>query len=59
MALSIGKYFTPNGVSLAENGVTPDVTVDVEDSVAADIYYGLLTPDQDPQIRAAVKALSE
>ena len=57
VALSIGKYFTPKGVSLAEQGVTPDVVVPVEDSVAADIYYGLLTPDQDPQIQAAIKAL--
>ena len=57
VALSIGKYFTPKGISLAETGVTPDVVVNVEDSVAADIYYGLLTPDQDPQIQAAIKAL--
>ena len=57
VALSIGKYFTPKGISLAETGVTPDVVVTVEDSVAADIYYGLLTPHQDPQIQAAVKAL--
>ena len=57
VALSIGKYFTPNGVSLAERGVTPDVMAPVEDSVAADIYYGMLTADQDPQIQTAVKAL--
>ena len=59
VALSVGKYFTPQGVSLAEKGITPDVVVDVEDSVEADIYYGLLTADQDPQIQAAVKALSK
>ena len=59
VALSIGKYFTPKGISLAEKGITPDVVVDVEDSVEADIYYGLLTADQDPQIQAAVKALSK
>ncbi len=59
VALSIGKYFTPKGISLAEQGITPDVVVAVEDSVAADIYYGMLTPEQDPQIRAAVKALSK
>ena len=57
VALSVGKYFTPNGVSLAEKGVTPDVEAAVEESVAADIYYGLLEPDQDPQIQAAVKVL--
>ena len=59
VALSIGKYFTPNGISLAENGVMPDVEATVEDSVAADIYYGSLEPEQDPQIRAAVKALTD
>ena len=57
VALSIGKYFTPKGVSLAENGVTPDVIVAVDDETASDIYYGMLTPEEDPQIQAAVKAL--
>jgi carboxyl-terminal processing protease len=57
VSLSIGKYFTPNGVSLAEEGLTPDVVVSVEEETAAEIYYGTLTPDQDPQIQAAVKAL--
>ena len=57
VALSIGKYFTPKGVSLAENGVTPDVIVAVDDETAFDIYYGMLTPEEDPQIQAAVKAL--
>ena len=57
VALSIGKYFTPKGVSLAETGVTPDVIVAVDDETASDIYYGMLTPEEDPQIQAAVKAL--
>jgi len=57
VALSIGKYFTPKGVSLAENGITPDVEVSVDEETAEGIYYGTLTPDEDPQIRAAVKAL--
>ena len=57
VALSIGKYFTPKGVSLAEEGVTPDVLELVEEEVALEIYYGTLTPEQDPQIQAAIKAL--
>lgn len=57
VALSIGKYFTPKGVSLAENGVTPDVVVTVDEQEAEGIYYGTLTPEQDPQIRAAISAL--
>ena len=57
VSLSIGKYFTPKGVSLAGTGLTPDVLVTVDEATAADIYYGSLTPEEDPQIQAAVKAL--
>ena len=57
VALSIGKYFTPKGVSLAEVGITPDVVVTVNEEQAAGIYYGTLTPEEDPQIQAAIKAL--
>lgn len=57
VALSIGKYFTPKGVSLAEEGLTPDVVVPVDEETASGIYYGTLTPEEDPQIQAAIKAL--
>ena len=59
VGLSIGKYFTPKGISLAEKGITPDVVVPVDEETAAAIYAGLLNPDQDPQIQAALKALKE
>lgn len=57
VSLSIGKYFTPKGVSLAEEGVTPDVVVTVDEETDLAIYYGTLTPEEDPQIQAALKAL--
>ena len=57
VSLSIGKYFTPKGVSLEGVGLTPDVLEPVKEDVALEIYYGTLTPDQDPQIQAATKAL--
>lgn len=57
VALSVGKYFTPKGVSLAEEGITPDVEVIVDEETEAGIYYGTLAPEEDPQIQAAVKAL--
>jgi hypothetical protein len=38
-------------------GITPDVEVVVDDSTYADIYYGQLQPQKDPQIQAAVNAL--
>lgn len=55
--LSIGKYYTPKGKSLAGVGLTPDVEVPVDDETAAAIYYGTLDPAEDPQIQAAIKAL--
>lgn len=55
--LSIGKYFTPKGQSLAGVGLTPEVEVIVDEETAASIYYGILEPDEDPQIQAAVDAL--
>jgi len=57
VSLSIGKYFTPQGISLAENGVTPDVVVPVDEETAAGIYYGTLERTEDPQLQEAVKQL--
>ena len=57
VSLSIGKYFTPKGVSLEGVGLTPDVLEPVKEDVALEIYYGTLMPDQDPQIQASIKAL--
>jgi carboxyl-terminal processing protease len=58
VGLSVGKYFTPDGVCLAETGgFTPDLVVEVSDEVAAQIYAGTLEPQADPQIQAAVEKL--
>lgn len=58
VGLSVGKYYTPKGVSLAEaGGLKPSVGATVDQKIAALIYAGLLDPEKDPQIQAAVKAL--
>ena len=57
VGLSVGKYTTPNGHSLAGVGITPDVVVDVDDETAVKIYAGTLDPQEDPQIQAAAAAL--
>lgn len=58
VGLSVGKYFTPNGVSLAEaGGLTPDIEVAVTEEEAFGIYAGTLAPEADPQIQAAAEAL--
>lgn len=58
VSLSVGKYFTPGGVSLAEvGGLTPDTVVEVDDEMYLDIYYGNVAHADDPQIQAALEAL--
>ena len=56
--LSVGKYYTPNGASLANVGITPDVVVPVDDETFNAIYSGTLPPEEDPQIQEAVKLLT-
>ncbi len=56
--LSVGEYFTPKGVSLADvGGLKPDVAVDVDKETYSAIYYDQLSWEDDPQIKAAVEAL--
>ena len=58
VGLSVGKYFTPNGICLADvGGLTPDVVVEVDYETAYAIYAGTLEPMEDPQITAAVEHL--
>ncbi len=60
VGLSIGKYFTPNGVSLAEvGGLQPEILVEVDDTTAAKIYANQVDPVDDPQIQAAIAALKD
>ena len=60
VGLSMGKYFTPKGVSLAEvGGLTPDVVVEVDEDTAMEIYAGTLDPMVDPQILAAIDVLNQ
>lgn len=56
--ISTGKYYTPKGVSLAGVGITPDVPVEVDEETYAAIYAGKLSPEEDPQIQAAISALN-
>ena len=59
VGLSIGKYTTPNGVSLQDVGIVPDVVVEVDAETAYRIYAGVLAPGEDPQIQAAVNSLMD
>ena len=57
VGLSIGRYTTPKGVSLANVGITPDVAVEVDEETFLKIYYGNLDWKEDPQLLAAVEVL--
>jgi len=58
-ALSVGKYFTPNGVSLEGVGIMPDILIEVDEETAAAIYYDTLPAMEDPYILAAVEVLTK
>lgn len=58
VALSIGKYFTPKGISLEGVGIQPDVEASVDQDTYVKIYYDQLSPEEDPQLQAAISALS-
>jgi len=55
--ISAKEYFTPNGVSLADKGITPDVQVDIEDETWTLLYYDILPVEEDPQLQAALRLL--
>ena len=57
VGLSVGKYFTPNGESLADVGVTPDRVVEVDEDTRWKIYYGTLPIEEDVQLEAALELL--
>ena len=55
--LSIGKYYTPSGISLIDVGVTPDVELDLTKEDAILLAQKKLSPTDDPQIQAALGCL--
>ena len=60
VGLSVGKYFTPKGVSLAEEGgIVPDILVEVDEETFMAIYAGTLDPLEDPQVLAAMEELGK
>ncbi len=54
IAISIYEYFTPNGVSLAGVGLTPDYPVDLSDDDYVALYYGQLAIEDDEQLQKAL-----
>ena len=59
VAISSGRYYTPNGKNLEGIGLTPEYYVEVDNQTAVDIYNDLLEPMEDPQILAAIEVLTQ
>ena len=55
--ISTGKYFTPQGKSLTDVGITPDVEIDLSDENYAALYYSQLAAEEDAQLQAALELL--
>ena len=56
--ISIGKYYTPQGKSLTDIGVTPDVEIEYDDDTYAKLYYGQLSDEDDTQLQEAIGILT-
>lgn len=57
VALSVGKYFMPDGTSLTGVGITPDVEQDLSYDDYISLYYDALSHEDDEQLQAALEVL--
>ena len=58
--LSVGKYYTPKGVSLAEaGGLQPDILVEVDEETMAMIYSETISAQEDLQLQTAIAELQK
>lgn len=56
--LSIGKYYTPNRVSLSDvGGLVPQYAAEMDEASQALLYSGLLEPQDDVQLQKVLSAL--
>lgn len=59
VALSIAKYYTPDGICLEDvGGLTPQVHVPVDDETRALLESDLLEPEKDEQLQAIIAELT-
>ena len=56
--ISVGKYYTPQGRSLTDVGVTPDVELEYDDETYTKLYYGQLSDEEDEQLQQAIGILT-
>lgn len=55
--VSTGKYYTPDGDSLAGVGITPDKVIEISEDDYFAVYLGDLSHEDDVQLQAAIDAV--
>lgn len=59
LGLSTARYSTGAGVSLIGTGITPDITMSLDNERAALLSQGALEPENDPQLQALIGLMEE
>lgn len=57
--ISVGRYYTSQGNNLEEIGLTPDEEIKLDDESEALLYNGMLEPENDAQLQAAMSYLMD
>lgn len=57
--ISVGRYYTSQGNNLEGIGLTPDEEIKLDDESEALLYNGMLEPENDAQLQAALSYLME
>ena len=57
--ISVGRYYTGHGASLEGIGLTPDEEIKLDDESEALLYNGMLEPENDTQLQAAMSYLMD
>ena len=57
--ISVGRYYTSQGNNLEGIGLTPDEEIKLDDEFEALLYNGMLEPENDAQLQAAMSYLMD
>lgn len=57
--ISVGRYYTSQGNNLEGIGLTPDEEIKLDDESEALLYNGMLEPENDAQLQAALSYLMD
>lgn len=59
VAISVGKYYTQSGRSLDGVGVIPDISISLSEEQQSELYYGVLSTEDDAQLQRAIEILTK